>query len=138
MRSLDKAITLCEFAISRYPDDHPLKSDHLVRLGMALEEKGLEEEALGAYERAIDGTPGNGMRICCHNIGVLLKARYNRLGEAEDLNKAIWAQEMGIACTAADASGKILDKSYGSLLGLIGSTLESRQGRGSQPNVVLC
>ncbi len=107
--SLDKHITLSESAISHYPDDDPSKTAHLFLLGMALEKKGLEEEALGVYERTLDGATGDSsdmslmnMRFCFDKIGDLLKARYDRLGEAEDLDKAIWVQEMRIACTAAD------------------------------------
>ncbi|KAK0430693.1 CHAT domain-containing protein [Armillaria borealis] len=119
MSSLDKLITLSEFGISHYPDGHPLKAAHLFRLGIALEEKGSEDEAIGAYERALDGTvvDSNGLSlisICFRGIGTMLKGRYDRLGEAEDLHKAIWAQEMCIACTAAD--GEQLDEFYGSLL----------------------
>ncbi|KAK0449908.1 hypothetical protein EV421DRAFT_1899394 [Armillaria borealis] len=119
VHSLDKAITLCKFAISRCPDGHPLKFGHLFRLGMALEEKGLEEEALGAYERALDGAPGdsNGlslMSVCFYKIGALRKGRYDRLGEAEDLNKAISAQEASISCTAGE--GEQLNETYVSLL----------------------
>ncbi len=51
------------------------------------------------------------MRLCFSNIGALLKGRYNRLREAEDLHKAIWAQEMCIACTAADGNSR-LDRYY--------------------------
>ncbi|SJK99821.1 uncharacterized protein ARMOST_03132 [Armillaria ostoyae] len=117
--SLDKLITLSESAISHYPDGHPLKGGYLTHLGPALEMKGLEDEAMGTYERALDSivVDSNGLKlisICFSRIGALLKGRYDRLGEAEDLHKAIWAQEMCIACTAAD--GKRLDEFYGSLL----------------------
>ncbi len=116
--SLDKHITLCEFAISHYPDGHPMKGANLTQLGLVLERKRLEDEAIDAYERALDDIvmDSNGLsliRICFSRIGALLKGRYDRLGEAQDLNKAIWAQEMCIACTAADR--KNLDESYGSL-----------------------
>ncbi len=47
------------------------------------------------------------------------KRRYDLLEEAEDLHKAIWAQEMCIACTAAD--GENLDELYGSLLDSFGA-----------------
>ncbi len=119
MSSLDKLITLYEFASSHYPDGHPLKAGHLAQLGSFLDLKGLEDEAIGAYERALDGmaVDSNGpslISICFSRIGALLKRRYDRLGEAEDLNKVIWAQEMCIGCTAAD--GENLDESYGSLL----------------------
>ncbi|KAK0430704.1 CHAT domain-containing protein [Armillaria borealis] len=120
--SLDKLITFSEFAIPHYPDDHPSKALHLFELGTALKKKELEEEALGAYERALNGAVVDSndpyglplVSICFYSINDLLKGRYDRLGEAEDLNKAIWAQEMCIACTAAD--GENLVKLYGSLL----------------------
>ncbi len=101
VRSLDKAITVCEFTISCYPDGHPFKFDHLCRLGMALREKALEDEAIGAYERALDATVDFNVltNICLHNIGALLKSRYNRLGDVKDLQKAIWSQEMCIVCS---------------------------------------
>ncbi|KAK0449902.1 hypothetical protein EV421DRAFT_1989714 [Armillaria borealis] len=118
MSSLDKFITLCESASSHYPDGHPLKATVLAQIGSALERKGLENEALGAYERALDGiVDSNSLRfisICFSRIGALLERRYDWLGEAEDLHKAIWAQEICIACTAAD--GEKLDKFYGYLL----------------------
>ncbi|SJK99794.1 uncharacterized protein ARMOST_03105 [Armillaria ostoyae] len=115
VRSLDKAITICEFASSRYLDGHPWKFDHLCRLGMALKEKGLDDEAISAYERALDAAVDLNVltNICFNNIGALLKNRYNRLGDAKDLQKAIWAQEMCIVCTAEDAND--LDSFYGSL-----------------------
>ncbi len=104
VRSLDKAITLCESASSHYLDGHPFKSGHLFRLGIVLEKKGLKDEAIGAYERALDAAVdfNDLMIICFKNIGALSKGRYDRLGEAEDLDKAIWAQEMCIACSATD------------------------------------
>ncbi|KAK0449913.1 hypothetical protein EV421DRAFT_1989731 [Armillaria borealis] len=118
--SLDKLITLSESVISHYPDGDLLKAGHLLLLGMALQKNGLEEEALGAYERVLDDlevVDSDGLSlisICFSSIGAMLKGHYDRLGEAEDLHKAIWAQEMCIACTAAD--GKRLDMFYGSLL----------------------
>ncbi|SJK99807.1 uncharacterized protein ARMOST_03118 [Armillaria ostoyae] len=119
MCSLDKLITLCEFASSHYPDGHPLKGGYLAQLGSVLEIKGSEDEAIGAYGRALDDIVVDSIglsliRICFSSIGALLKGRYDRLGEADDLHKAIWAQEMCIACTAAD--GENLDKIYRSLL----------------------
>ncbi len=115
VRSLDKAITLCEFAISRYPDGDIMQSGHFWRLGLALEMKGLQVEALGAYERALDLAPedSRGLElksVCFYKIGALHQGRYDRHGEAEDLDKAIWAHEMCIAFTAAD--GKHLDECY--------------------------
>ncbi|PBK75344.1 hypothetical protein ARMSODRAFT_386552 [Armillaria solidipes] len=118
MSSLDKLITLYESASSHYPDGHPLKGGYLAQLGSVLEMKGSEDEAIDAYERALDSivvdSIGLGLiSICFSNIGDLLNGRYDRLGEAEDLHKAIWAQEMCIACTAAD--GENLDRIHGSL-----------------------
>ncbi|PBL03932.1 hypothetical protein ARMGADRAFT_37961 [Armillaria gallica] len=118
VRFLNKAITLCEFAISRYPDGDVMQTDHFYRLGLALEKKGLEDKALGAYERALDLAPeesrGLELRsVCFYKIGSLHQGRYDQHGEAEDLNKAIWAHEMCIAFAAAD--GKHLDDCYSAL-----------------------
>ncbi|KAK0235635.1 CHAT domain-containing protein [Armillaria nabsnona] len=116
MSSLDKLKTICESSSSHFPDGHPLKAALLGRLGTVLKMKGLEDEAMDAFERALDAAEvdSNGlrlMRICFSNIGALLSGRYKRLGEAEDLHKAIWAQEMCIACTAADGNSR-LDRYY--------------------------
>ncbi|SJK99812.1 uncharacterized protein ARMOST_03123 [Armillaria ostoyae] len=102
-----------------------MQSGHLWRLGLALEMKGLalkmkslEDKALGAYERALESAPKDSsglsfMSLCYYKVGALCQGRYDRLGETEDLNKAIWAHEMYIAFTAAD--GEHLDMCYGDL-----------------------
>ncbi|KAK0430715.1 CHAT domain-containing protein [Armillaria borealis] len=141
MNSLDKLITLCEFSSSYYPDGHLLKAVHLFKLGMALEKKGLEEEALGAYERAPGNTSEDStglrfMSICFSKIGDLLKGRYDRLGEAEDLNKAILAQEMCIASTAADEEQ--LDESYGPLLASLKARWELFQAEEDADRILSC
>ncbi|KAK0213888.1 hypothetical protein IW262DRAFT_1300683 [Armillaria fumosa] len=77
MCSLDQLITFREFAISRHPD----------------EKKGLEDRALGVYECALDAagdSKGLSLAIVCFfRIGAMLRDRYDRLGDAEDLNRAI-------------------------------------------------
>ncbi len=116
MCSLDQLITFREFAISCHPDGHPSKPGLLVRLGITLEKKGLEDQALGAYERALDvagDSKGLSLTIICFlKIGYLRHERYDRLGEAEDINKAIWGWEMCIACTAADSYADVFDRFY--------------------------
>ncbi|KAK0193543.1 hypothetical protein F5146DRAFT_1181681 [Armillaria mellea] len=113
MRSLDQLIKFRKFVISRHPEGHPSRPGLLFRLGITLEKKELDDQALDAYECALDAAGDSKglslMIICFFKIGALRHDRYNRLGEAEDLNKAIWGWEMCIACTAADTYANLLD-----------------------------
>ncbi len=74
MSSLDKLIMICESSSSHFPDGHPLKAALLGRLGTVLKMKGLKDEAMDAFERALDAADvdSNGLR---HHAPLLFQYR---------------------------------------------------------------